>query len=292
MTSILSFVVAAAATLSGTVSVQDAKPGKVTVTVVLADGSKRHAELQGGGRFEFSGLETGVYEVRIKSGKRTFILPRVLVEPNGIHLPLAMPPSMKEEDRLAALDAAMASGRGQVRGGLWREAIESLTGALKYDSGHAAAWAEISLARVGLGELDEALAAANIAIALGPDEDSYFNNAGSILYRLGRYAEAAERHQAAAELNPDGRGVYLSNAAASYVALGRTSDAIRAYEAATSDPNCPASSWFHLGIARMKSGLTDGAISALQAYLAKEPDGPFAEIAKQRIEFLGGLGLP
>lgn len=288
MTSMLTFVFAMAATLSGTVTAQDARPGKIAVTLVLADGSKSQVDLQSGGRFEFRGLETGVYEVRLKSGRRTFILPRVLVEPSGIHLPLTMPPAMKEEERLAALEAAMAKGRSQVRGGLWREAIETLTGALKFDSGHAAAWAEISLARVGLGELEEALVAANIAIALGPDEDSYFNNAGSILYRLGRYAEAAQRHQRAAELNPDGRGVYLSNAAASYVALGRTADAVQAYEEATTDPNCPASAWFHLGIARIKMGRSEAAISALQTYLAKEPNGPFAEVARHRLEFLGG----
>lgn len=259
-----------------------------TVTIVSKTGEKVVQKLSEDGSFKFEPMDSGVYEVKISVKKKQVTYPTLLLEDGSNVVTLYWPKSLDNKERSDQVAANFQAGMDKLRGGEYTSAISDFRNGLAYDGSQSALWGSLSLAEVGAGKLQDALISGMMALRLSPAEASYRNNVGTILHRLGKFSDAAKRHEEAAALNPEGKGLYLSNAAASYLTGGMDQKALSAYKAALEDINVPATSWYHAGVLANRLGEQDTAKSYLNKYLAAAPTGEFVERARTILRYMGG----
>lgn len=136
------------------------------------------------------------------------------------------------------------------------------------------------------------------AIALKPDDAAYYNNYGLALARAGKFDDAQQNLNKAAELDPPGAGRYFYNLGALLVNAGQNEPAGTAFKKAIeADPNY-ADAHYQLGIyltgkaqVDAKTGkmtFPEGTQQEFETYLALKPDGQYAASAKGMIETMGG----
>lgn len=136
------------------------------------------------------------------------------------------------------------------------------------------------------------------AITLKPDDAAYYNNYGLALARSGKFPEAQDNLNKAAQLDPPGAGRYFYNLGALLVNAGQNEPAGIAFKKAIeADPNY-ADAHYQMGIyltgkaqVDTKTGkmtFPEGTQASFEKYLALRPDGQFAASAKGMIETMGG----
>src|SRR3989338_887512 len=116
----------------------------------------------------------------------------------------------------------------------YKEAIEYLKLCLKYNSLDGAAYNDLALCAIEIGE--SAAAALNYfdkGIEVEPDYSSIYHNKGWYLNKLGRSQEAIPYLKKALELEPD-RAVTYENLADAYFKLGASLEAVKIYRKALS----------------------------------------------------------
>lgn len=262
------------------------EPG-VTVEVSPMGAAPITAVTDAEGRFTLSGLPEGVHPVRLRKGGNVVELPEVSLDGNADVL-LFWNPSPTSDERSAIVASAFQTGTELLSQARYDDAAQEFLRGLWADTAQSPLWASLGLAHVGAGRLEDALFATRMAMTLSPREGAYPNNAGSILFRMGRYGEAISYYERAAQVNPGGRGLYLSNIAACQYALGRVEEAVRSYQQASSDPSMPPSGFYYLGSLLAARGEREQAVACLEQYLRAQPSGPFAASARALIEKLNG----
>ena len=118
-----------------------------------------------------------------------------------------------------------------VIGERYEEAILWLRKALVFNPMDGAAYNDIALCRIELGETDDALELFNKGIAVEPDYATIHHNKGWFLSKLGRHEEAMESLRRALEIEPD-RAVTYENLANAFERLGLFDEALAAYRKA------------------------------------------------------------
>lgn len=288
METIAAAVAIALAGLSGVVRAPSGLPESgVTVEVSPMGAAPITAITDAEGRFTLAGLPEGVHPVRLRKGGNVVELPEVSLDGNADVL-LFWNPSPTPEERSAIVASAFQTGTELLSQARYDDAAQEFLRGLWADTAQASLWASLGLAHVGAGRLEDALFATRMAITLSPREGAYPNNAGSILFRMGRYGEAITYYERAAQVNPGGRGLYLSNIAACQYALGRVDDAVQSYQEASTDPSMPPSGFYYLGSLLAAKGERERAIASLEQYLRAQPNGPFAPPARQLLARLNG----
>lgn len=126
---------------------------------------------------------------------------------------------------------------------------------------------------------------------------AYYNNLGSVLGRAGKAQEAQGAFAKAVELDPAGAGRYYFNMGAIMVNTGKTDEAVDAFrKAIAADPNY-AEAYYQLGVALTGKATLDkegkiipaaGTVESLQKYLQLQPEGRYAQAAKDLLSTLGG----
>jgi tetratricopeptide (TPR) repeat protein len=273
------------ASISGKVVFPEATP-KAKITVSSSADDKRTAALTSDGDFSFTELPAGDYRIEIVAGKRTVEVEQFFIDEGANEAIFYFSPASKDAERFAAARDAFAEGSILLQRGEYAPAIAKFEESLMWDTAQAPTWGSMSLAQVGLRRYSDATFSAMMAIRHDRTESAYRNNLGGIYFRERRYRDALAQYLAAAELNPEGVGLYLSNAGAALVALGRDAEAATAMEKAVTDAACPPGTWFHLGAARQRSGNPSGAKAAYQRYLEIAPAGQYADNAKRALEKL------
>ncbi len=145
-------------------------------------------------------------------------------------------------------------------------------------------WFELGMACDSNSEsLEQAAQAYQKAVDAAPEWVEAHINLGTSLYQLGRMEEAREQFATAVELEPE-NALAEFNLGCVLEQLGHGSDAtqhlLRAIEIA---PGL-ADAHLNLALAYEKSGQIHSAIRHLSLYLRYEPNGPWAEFARARIE--------
>jgi Tfp pilus assembly protein PilF len=262
------------------------EPG-VTVEVSPIGSSPITVVTDAEGRFTLTGLPEGVHPVRLRKGGNVMSLPEVSLD-EGVEVLIFWNPSPTADERSAIVASAFQGGSELLSQARYDDAAQEFLRGLWADTAQASLWASLGLAHVGAGRLEDALFATRMAITLSPREGAYPNNAGSILFRLGRYSEAISYYERAAQVNPAGRGLYRSNIAACQYALGHVDEAIRSYQEASADPSMPPSGFYYLGSLLAARGERDRAMASLEQYLRVQPNGQFASNARQLLAKLSG----
>lgn len=280
------------AVVSGSVTMDSGSAAGATISLASTGAAIISTTVDEGGRFSIT-APAGIYELRIekKEGKTTRMMriPAIQLEDGANEINLSWPRAGSDTERESRMKANYTKGTEDLGAGRYDAAIEDFKAIIADDTAQASAWASLALAYVGKKDYDQALRAGMMAIRFAPESSAYRNNLGSTLFRMGNYEQAAKRYEEAASLNPAGKGLYLSNAAAAHFAMGHTQMAIDMYKQAVADPNAPVSSWFYLGTLQQSSGMNSDAIASFRKYLEAAPNGGFAGQARSRISALGGV---
>jgi tetratricopeptide (TPR) repeat protein len=124
---------------------------------------------------------------------------------------------------------------------------------------------------------------------------SYYNNLAEAYARAGKTDDAVKAYGQAAQTNPTGAGQYYFNLGAILTNTGKVDDAIAAFDKAiAADPN-RADAYYWKGVNMMgkatlkgdKMVAPDGTADAFNKYLQLQPNGQFADPAKQMLASIG-----
>ena len=168
----------------------------------------------------------------------------------------------------------------------------------------AAILAKMGEALDAAGRFDEAADTYKQGIALKPDAGSY-NNMGNDLAKAGKYDEAKAAYEKSAELDPAQAALAYRNFGIVLYSAGKLQGSPAAellQKSVQLDPK-NAQTWFLLGAAlaanmtfkqegdKVVFTLLPGTIEAYQKCIEADPNGPYAESARQGIEELKAMGL-
>jgi tetratricopeptide (TPR) repeat protein len=123
----------------------------------------------------------------------------------------------------------------------------------------------------------------------------YYNNLGQAAGKDGKTDDALKAYTQAAQLDPAGAGQYYFNIGAIMTNAGKVDEAIAAFDKAiAADPNRAEAYYWKgvnlIGKATLKGDkmiAPDGTAEAFQKYLELQPNGPFADPAKQMLASIG-----
>jgi len=135
------------------------------------------------------------------------------------------------------------------------------------------------------------------AIAIKPTVGEYFNKLGEAHSRLGNTEEALKQYELAAQAEPTNAGMYYFNAGAILTNQGKVDAANSMFDKAIqANPN-HADAYYQKGINLMAKGTVDPktgttkyppeVASNLQKYLELQPEGSYAQGAKDLLSALG-----
>jgi tetratricopeptide (TPR) repeat protein len=168
----------------------------------------------------------------------------------------------------------------------------------------AAILAKMGEALDAAGRFDEAADTYKQGIALKPDAGIY-NNMGNDLAKAGKYDEAKAAYEKSAELDPAQAALAYRNFGVVLYSAGKLQGSPAAellQKSVQLDPK-NAQTWFLLGAAlaanmtfkqegeKVVFTLLPGTIEAYQKCIEADPNGPYAESARQGIEELKAMGL-
>lgn len=146
-------------------------------------------------------------------------------------------------------------------------------------------------------QYDKALQYYQKAIQLNPSEAAFHNSLGNLYADTRKIPEAVQEFQKAAELNPLGASHEYFNLGVIMYNQGNMNEAVKALQKATDlDPNY-AEAFYWQGLALMgkmtlgpdnKPIPAPGTVEALQTYLKLEPNGKWAQAAKDSLQMLQG----
>jgi tetratricopeptide (TPR) repeat protein len=143
-------------------------------------------------------------------------------------------------------------------------------------------WFQAGCAHEEVGRWADAAHAYRQALLVGgPDAEACFN-LGNVLYALGQQAQAAERFHQAVEIEPDSVGAW-NNLGSVLADLGQCEDAVGALRQALALEPHYADAHYNLADALDQLGRREEARLHWQAYLRREPGGPWADHARRRL---------
>ncbi|MGQ9635510.1 MAG: tetratricopeptide repeat protein [Bryobacteraceae bacterium] len=201
-----------------------------------------------------------------------------------------------------ALNDAFNAGVEAATAGRFQEAVDAFTKAAEIDPKQDAVWARLADAAEKLGvqktgaEQEAAFAkcveAYQKALELKPSEAAYYNNYGLALVRMRKIPEAVSMLEKATQLDPANAAKYYYNMGAVMMNTGQNEAAGEAFKKAIEANPKYAPAQYQYGIylvGKAQIG-ADGRIQpppgtreAFQAYLELEPNGQFAQSAKEML---------
>lgn len=228
----------------------------------------------------------------------------------------------KENMTIKQLNEKIVAASTASKSGDFDTAINILTEATQIDATHDVLWAQLADAYRGSAmkqtdpaektrRMQEAMADYQKAIDLrqkamdastkkDPQDSerlaAYYNNMGEAAGKTGKPDEAIKAYNQAAQLNPAGAAGYYYNEGAVLTNTGKVDDAIAAFDKCiAADPN-KADAYYQKGVNMIgkatlqgdKMVAPPGTAEAFQKYLELQPNGPYAEVAKQMLTSIGG----
>ncbi len=127
---------------------------------------------------------------------------------------------------------------------------------------------------------------------------AYYNNMAQAYSKLNKIDDAVGDYNKAAQVDPTGAASYYFNIGAVYTNAGKADDAIAAFDKAIAADPTKAAAYYWKGINLIakesigkdgKATAPEGTAQAFQKYLELDPNGPFAQPAK---DMLASIGAP
>ena len=286
----------------------------VLLTLFASD-SRETFELEADaeGRFRRTGLRLGRYELSVPGEgderwtiplQLTMVRPILRVEVDIGKLRSASAAYKKFRDELVAQSAEATRLKRQeagfarrhnfaarrIRDGEYQVALDTLDLLLEEEPGRQAVVALRASALAAVGRTAEAIDSYRTLIAADPQESSHHNNLGLLLAQGGQVEEAIGHIQQAMRSDKQRAATFAFNLGSVFFNAGRFREAGQQYGVSIKrDPTNPNVHYFH-GLSLLRQGGSDGdrrrAISSLRRYLQLEPDGAYADPARDHLAAL------
>jgi tetratricopeptide (TPR) repeat protein len=225
----------------------------------------------------------------------------------------------KENNTIKTLNDKIVAANAAMKAGDFDGAIATLTEALQVDTTHDVIFGQLADAYRGsaLKQTDPAEKSKRLQASIDnyqkaidikqkameaskkPEDNSklaaYYNNLGEADSKSGKIDDAVKAYTQAATLNPDGAAGYYYNVGAVLTNAGKVDDAIAAFDKCiAADPN-KADAYYQKGVNLIGKATLQGdkmvapvgTAEAFQKYLALQPTGPYADVAKQMLASIG-----
>ena len=281
------------ASVKGIAKDREGKPIVGAMVQMICHENGRKYEIKTGKKGDFFslGIGAGTYRVNlIKDGQQIFFLDNVpvrLADENVIDLDLAkqqaaaaaqMTPeqkealkrqeeAVKENTKIKGLNDMLAAAKAAEDAGNPDQAVNILTEAVQADATRDILWARLADTQRAAGAKSADTAARTkyygdavdsykkaIAIkALGP----YYNNMGEALNKLGRTEEAVAAYEQAAQVDPTQAGMYYFNLGAVLTNRGKIDEANAAFDKAIAADPTRTEAYYQKGLNLMNKATAD-----------------------------------
>jgi tetratricopeptide (TPR) repeat protein len=135
----------------------------------------------------------------------------------------------------------------------------------------AESWFELGLKQANLGNMEEAIASWDRAIAINPNLASAWHNRGSALGHLAKFTEAIASFNRALKIDPQDAQTWNDRAHA-LIKLKKWEEAVASWDRALEiEPNC-YQFWYNRGYALEKLGRSEESIASYEQALQMQPD--------------------
>lgn len=213
----------------------------------------------------------------------------------------------KENLNIKALNDKLAASRAAMQAGNYDQAVQQMTEASQLDPNRDLIWYTLGEAYAGQAKTTaktdraaakdvylKAIDAYQKAIAIKPVAD-YYNNLAQAQAAVGQTDDAIKSYQTASQLDPTRAGMFLFNIGAVQTNAGKVDDAIETFKKViAADPN-RADAYYQLGVNLLgkatlkgdKMVAPEGTEQAFQKYLELQPNGQYAQSAKDLLASIG-----
>jgi tetratricopeptide (TPR) repeat protein len=202
----------------------------------------------------------------------------------------------KENSKIKGLNEKLAAARAAEQAGNWDQAVQIMQDAVAVDQSKGILYATLGDALTGAKKFPEAADAYQKATALEPNKGEYHNNLGQAYLKSNKIDEAIGEYNKAAEIDPTHAATYYFNLGAVLTNKNKPDDANAAFDKCIAADPTKADAYYWKGVNLVakatvdKTGkmvAPDGTSEALNKYLELQPEGPYAQGAK---DLLGSIG--
>lgn len=309
-------------TIKGYVKDEAGKPvvGAQIEMVNLDNGRKVNLKTDKNGQFFSIGVPMGNYKVTVtKDGQSIYPpIPKYPVQAGEDNQPLnidlqkerqqqASNPAnaeaiakaeavKKENEKIGNLNGMLKEASADMQANNWDAAIQILQQAVAQDQTHDLIYGRLGDAYLGAKQYPQAVEAYTKAIGLDPNKSAYHNNLAQAYGKSGQADKAIAEYETAAKLDPPNASMYYFNEGAVLTNTGKVDDAIAAFDKViAADPN-KADAYYWKGVNLVGKATTGkdgkfeapaGTADAFNKYLSLDPNGKYAQPAKDMLASIG-----
>lgn len=213
---------------------------------------------------------------------------------------------LKENAKIGNLNNLLKEAQTDMQAKNYDAAVQAMQQAEQADNGqHDQVYGVLGSALLSDKKYPEAIDALNKAVQIGSTQTrpnvkqmlaSYYDNLGQAYAKSGKIPEAIDAYNKEVEQDPTHASQAYYNEGAVLTNTGKTDDANAAFtKSIQADPN-HADSYYQRAINSLQKATVDksgkmvappGAVDDFNKYLELQPEGPYAEGAKQMLETLG-----
>lgn len=213
--------------------------------------------------------------------------------------------AQKEQMTVKTLNEKLAQASEAEKAGNPDQAVQILAQATQMDATRDLLWARLGDAYrlAGAKKTDRAQQSQDYAQAADAYQKAlqikptaeYYNNFGDALAKSGKTEEAIKAYTTAAQLDPPGAGRYYFNMGAVLTNTGKTDEAVQAFDKAIAADPTRADAYYWKGVNLLGKAKLEGSkmvappgtAEAFNKYLELQPNGQFADPAKQMLTQMG-----
>lgn len=233
-----------------------------------------------------------------KSVKEHFDVGRQLMETASADFVCSIRCQRESVNSENCLVACRGQSNQALKQAAYQEAALEFEQAAAVDPEQYAVWVNLGLAYSSVNDAEKAIGAYEKAIALKADDAGVYNNLGSLYARTGKVEEAKQAFEKAAGLDPTRAATYYFNLGATLVNQGEMKAAAEPLKKCLELDPSRAAAWYWLGVSLyanaeykqeggvFKTLLQPGTVEAFQKYLELEPNGQYAESARQNLQVI------
>jgi tetratricopeptide (TPR) repeat protein len=200
---------------------------------------------------------------------------------------------LKDQQSVKNLNDLLEQADVANKGGDHETSISLLQRALEINPHHQI-YGRLGEAQLSARKFPDALESFDRAITIQPT-GAYYNNKGQALANMGRADEAMEAFNRAAEIEPASAGLYYFNMGAILTNIGQLDKANEAFDKSLAADPARAEAHYFKGINLLANAKTvgdkmvapEGTAEAFNKYLQLQPNGRYADVAKQLLESIG-----
>jgi tetratricopeptide (TPR) repeat protein len=204
-------------------------------------------------------------------------------------------PAQQQNQIIKGLNAQLAEAQQLEAAGNYDQAISILQPAAQANPNQDVLWANLGEAQRAANKYPDAIDSYQKAIALKPTNGPYHSALADALAKSGQTDKAVAEWATAVQNDPTNAGAYYFNEGAVLTNTGKVDEAIAAFDKALQADPKRADAYYWKGIDLMGKATVKGdkmiapagTAEAFNKYLELEPNGKYADPAKQMLASIG-----